>query len=65
MHNKNDTTYEDLMVFAGRMEAMVTALSIAAKNFPGYPSEAIKKIDALQQLASEVRHDVVISRADQ
>lgn len=65
MQEKNETTHEDLMVFAGRMEAMVTALSIAAKNFPGYPSEAIERMDALQQLASEVRHDVVISRIDQ
>ena len=54
-----ESTLEDLIVLAGRMEAHVTALAIAAGCYPPYSEDGMQRIKQLQELARWVRADVM------
>ena len=54
-----ESTLEDLIVIAGRMEAHVTALAIAAGCYPSYMEDGLQRINQLRELASRIRADVM------
>jgi hypothetical protein len=55
---KTTSTLKDLRVFAGRLEANITALEVALNTYTPKQGALIDKVSQLKTLMAEIREDV-------